>query len=225
MKLFINDIPVIVCTTKNLNNLTWYATIINGNEQHISDLDIRLLDDVLIRSASKEMVKDLFELMTDKKLKMVDSVTIEVKDVKEVKKHIKSVFNIVKAAGGVVEKNDKILLIHRLGKWDLPKGKLEKGESKRSGAVREVEEETGVKVVLDDKICSTWHTYTRNRKYVLKKTYWYRMQCLNDQQMSPQEEEGIEDVQWMDTDGVRKALYDSYRTIRYVVQEYNKVSE
>ncbi|MEL7148443.1 MAG: NUDIX domain-containing protein, partial [Bacteroidota bacterium] len=166
---------------------------------------------------------DLFELMTDKKLKQVDSVTVEIRNLENVKDYIKSVFTIVKAGGGIVEKGDEILLIHRLGKWDLPKGKLEHGESARNGAHREVEEETGVQVQTEQKICSTWHTYTRNRKYVLKKTKWYRMTCLDDSRMSPQVEEDIMDVRWMDIDEVRKALYDSYRTIRYVVSEYNKM--
>jgi len=223
MKLFINDIPVVFCTREALQEISWYATVIDGSEKGVRSAGINYMDDVLIQNAPKEMIKDLFELMTDKKLRRVDSVTVEIRDAKNVKKYIKSVFTIVKAGGGVVEKGEDILLIHRLGKWDLPKGKLEKEESAKDGAKREVEEETGVRVALGDKICSTWHTYTRNRKYVLKKTNWYKMKCLNDVNMAPQIEEDIQDVQWMNTDNVRKALYDSYRTIRYVVQEYNKM--
>ncbi len=208
---------------EDLRDSSWYATIIDGRRQSINKGNIQMIDDVLINNASKELVKDLFELMTDHKLKQVDSVTIEVEDVKHVKKYIKKVFHIVKAAGGVIEKIDDILLIHRLGKWDLPKGKLDKGESPKEAAVREVVEETGVTVILGEKICSTWHTYTRSKKYVLKKTHWYRMKCVSDTNMQPQIEEDIQDVQWMDTDAVRRALYDSYRTIRYVIQEYNKM--
>lgn len=223
MKLFINDIPILFCNRENLKDIIWYATVIDCEYSGVRSASVNYIDDVLIRNAPKEMIKDLFELMTDKKLGKVDSVTVEIRDASKVKKYIKSVFNIVKAAGGVVEKGDDILLIHRLGKWDLPKGKLEKNETAKEGAKREVEEETGVIIELGKKICSTWHTYTRNRKYVLKKTNWYKMKCIDDSYMSPQEEEGIEDVQWMNTDDVRNALYNSYRTIRYVVQEYNKL--
>ena len=152
------------------------------------------------------MIRELFELMTAKKLGKVDSVTVEIRNIDKVKEYIKSVFTIVKAGGGVVEKGDEILLIHRLGKWDLPKGKLERNETPKIGARS-----------------STWHTYTRNKKYVLKKTNWYKMRCIDDTYMSPQEEEDIIDVRWMNTDEVRNALYNSYRTIRYVVQEYNKM--
>ena len=222
MKLFINDIPILFCTRENLNEISWYSTVIDCEYAGVRSPNINYLDDVLIRNAPKEMIRDLFELMTDKKLGKVDSVTVEIRDEANVKKYIKSVFTIVKAGGGVVEKEEDILLIHRLGKWDLPKGKLERNESAKDGAKREVEEETGVIVELGNKICSTWHTYTRNKKYVLKKTNWYKMRCIDDTDMSPQVEEDIVDVQWMNTDEVRNALYNSYRTIRYVVQEYNK---
>ena len=223
MKLFINDIPIIFCTVDELQSLSYYATVIDGAVQDIRSGKISYIDDVLIRNAPKEMIKDLFELMTDKKLKQVDSVTVEIRNMANVKAYIKSVFTIVEAGGGIVEKGDDILLIYRLGKWDLPKGKLEADESSKMGAHREVEEETGVLVKTGKKICKTWHTYTRNRKYVLKKTKWYRMECLDDSKMSPQVEEDIMDVRWMDTDEVRKALYNSYRTIRYVVSEYDKM--
>ena len=222
MKLFINDIPVNFCVKEELNERSWYATVLDGKTTDITSSKVRYLDDVLITDAPKELIRDLFKLMTDKKLGKVDSVTVEVRDAIAVKKYIKSVFTIVKAAGGVVDKGDDLLLIHRLGKWDLPKGKLEKNESAKKGAKREVEEETGVIVELGPKICSTWHTYTRNKKYVLKKTNWYRMKCIDDTYMSPQIEEDIQDVQWMDIRQVRSALYNSYRTIRYVIQEYNK---
>jgi ADP-ribose pyrophosphatase YjhB (NUDIX family) len=100
---------------------------------------------------------------------------------------------------------------------------LEKNEDIRSCALREVEEETGVKVVVQEKICHTWHTYTRNKKYILKKTYWYQMVCLDDMQIGPQISEGIDDVKWMTLSQVRVSLYDSYRTIRVVMQEYHKL--
>ncbi|MEL6561482.1 MAG: NUDIX hydrolase [Bacteroidota bacterium] len=223
MKLFINDIPILFCTRENLQEISWYTTLIDCDFAGVRSSSINYLDDVLIRNAPKEMIRELFELMTDKKLGKVDSVTVEIRDLDKVKEYIKSVFTIVKAGGGVVEKGDEILLIHRLGKWDLPKGKLERNETPKIGARREVEEETGVIVELGKKVCSTWHTYTRNKKYVLKKTNWYKMRCIDDTYMSPQEEEDIIDVRWMNTDEVRNALYNSYRTIRYVVQEYNKM--
>jgi ADP-ribose pyrophosphatase YjhB (NUDIX family) len=124
-----------------------------------------------------------------------------------------------------VEKDGKYLLIYRKKKWDLPKGKLDKGESIKKCATREMEEETGVKVQIEVKIEAVWHTYIQNRKYILKKTHWYAMKCINDSKMAPQKEEGIKKVEWMDMKQVRKALHGSYRSIRYVMQEYIKMAE
>ena len=102
-------------------------------------------------------------------------------------------FKIIKAAGGVVKNSkDEILFIYRLKKWDLPKGKLDKGETIMECAKREVEEETKVKVECGEKIISTWHTYTRNKKFILKKTTWYKMNSLDDSGMKPQKKENIE---------------------------------
>lgn len=221
MKLFINDIPVILEDLSAINDMGKYDVILDGTKKNIPHK--KLIDDVIMVNASPEKVDQLFKLMTDKKFKQLDSITFGVENKKEAVKYIKSRFTIVEAAGGVVEKDGRLLLIYRLKKWDLPKGKLEKKEGAKKGAVREVEEETGVKVELGEKVCKTWHTYTRNKKYVLKKTHWYAMGCLQDDEMAPQTEEGIDDVRWMNISEVRNALYNSYRTIRYVIQEYNKL--
>jgi len=221
MKIFINDIPVILIKTLDLPALSNYDMVIDGSIDKI--VPKSLLDDVLILNASPESVDHLLHLMTDKKFKAVDSITFASEDNLEMKRFIKSKFKVIEAAGGVVEKNNKILLIFRQGKWDLPKGKIDKDENKKDCAIREIQEETGVNVSIESKIGHTWHTYMSNKKYVLKKTHWYAMKCLDDSKMSPQREEGIDDVRWMSLTEMRAALYDSYRSIRVVVQEYHKI--
>ena len=106
---------------------------------------------------------------------------------------------------------------------DLEGVREEKGEKKRECAEREVEEETGVKVRIEKKINATWHTYVNKKKYVLKKTHWYVMKCVDDTNMGPQVEEDIDEVRWMTLSELRAALYNSYRSIRVVVQEYHKL--
>ena len=221
MKIFINDIPVNLIKSRAALSEDNYSHVLDGQKDRISSKV--LMDDVLIHNASPAKVEELLHLMTDKKLRNLDSVTFASTEKKALITYVKDKFTIVKAAGGVVEKEGRTLLIHRLGKWDLPKGKLDKGETLKHCAVREVEEETGVKGELQYKICHTWHTYTRNKKYVLKKTSWYAMSCLDDRKMAPQEEESIEDVRWMDLPQMREALYDSYRTVRFVVAKHHEL--
>jgi 8-oxo-dGTP pyrophosphatase MutT (NUDIX family) len=197
-----------------------YDHVLNGKKHKI--VPKQLIDDVLIHNATPENVDDLLRLMTQKKFKNVDSITFASDSIKELKLFIKSTFKVIEAAGGVVYKEDKYLLIYRKGKWDLPKGKKDKGEKNKETAVREVEEETGVKVAIDYKIGHTWHTYIQNRKFVLKKTHWYLMKCLDDSNMSPQSEEDIQEVMWKNLAEMRSAFYNSYRSIRSVIHQYHK---
>lgn len=222
MKIFINDIPVYILSEKKINHKRIYGLIVKESETIVPEV---LVDDVLIMNASFEQIDKLLKLMTDKKLKKVHSIFISSRDKSKLTDYLKSKFKVVMAAGGVVEKDGQYLLIYRKRRWDLPKGKLDKGESIEKCAVREVEEETGVKVKLRQEITAVWHTYISNKKYVLKKTYWYAMDCKSDKRMKPQKAEGIKKAEWMDLEAVRNSLHDSYRSIRYVMQEYIKMTE
>ncbi len=221
MKIFINDIPVRIINKEKLDPEKPFDHIIDGSKEKIKPKN--LVDDVLINDAFPDKVDELLRLMTDSKLKKVFSITFASQDKRSLINHIKQKFKVIQAAGGVVDKSGKILLIYRKGRWDIPKGKLDKGESIKECAIREVEEETGVKVEIEKKINATWHTYVTNRKYILKKTHWYVMTCVDDTNLAPQEEEGIKEAKWMNLTELRSALYDSYRSIRYVIQEYHKL--
>lgn len=180
-------------------------------------------DDVLIIEPGKDVIIKLLYLLRTRKLKNLDSVTILTENKKEVKDFIKSRFTVIKAAGGVVTKGQKVLFIFRMGKWDLPKGKFDKGETPQECAVREVEEECAIKVKLGPEICKTWHTYTHNRKSILKKTYWYAMENQNDSAMKPQKEEGIEDIRWLTHHEAKVALVNSYPSMRYLYKQFLKL--
>ncbi len=126
-------------------------------------------------------------------------------------------FKKIEAAGGLVQ-NDRgeSLMIFRNEKWDLPKGKLEKGETIEEGALREVEEECGVEDLrLGNHIVDTYHVYPYKGNEVLKRTYWYEMQS-NQLEFVPQEEEGITRVLWMKIDSDVLDNLDTYPNIKLV---------
>ncbi len=119
---------------------------------------------------------------------------------KKLVKDLESLYTVIKAAGGAVkDESGKILMIFRRGHWDLPKGKLDKGEKKKAAAVREVEEETGINgIVLQSKILTTRHAYKlKNGQRALKKTYWYNMEAPH-QKLTPQLDEDILKAEWHD---------------------------
>ena len=219
--IFVNDIKI---NFKKFNNLKIrnedFDTLVDGSSGIVTK---KLFSRVLIYDATIATVVDLLKKMTHKKFKKIYSITITLKRFKYVLKHVKKMFKIIKAGGGVVKNNnDQILFIYRLKKWDLPKGKLDKGETIRDCAKREVEEETKVKVNLKQKIISTWHTYTRNKKFILKKTTWFKMDCVDDSKMKPQKKEKIEKVEWMNNSTIKEILLNSYKTLNHVMIEYYK---
>ena len=224
MKIFINDISVNLAKASEELEHKIYDVVLDAQSDNVDSK--RLIDDVLIKRATLNQVQALINMMHEKEFRELDSITFSVnpKEYKAIKKAVKKQFKVVKAGGGIVEHDDRILLIYRKNKWDLPKGKLDKGEGKKKGALREVEEECNVKVKLGEKITHTWHTYIRNGKKHLKKTYWYRMECIDDSKMKPQLEESITDVRWMGERDTQVAMVNSYRSIRHVIKKYYSLS-
>jgi len=151
------------------------------------------------------------------------SITMATREKSEVEEKIKSNFKVIKAAGGVVIKDGKWLFMYRRKKWDLPKGKLDKGENSKDAAVREIKEETGVDAVIHDRICTTWHTYSLNNNRILKRTKWYVLDCIDDSKMSPQAEEQIEKLSWLTQAEGKAILVNSFSSIRYVVDSLKKM--
>ena len=147
-------------------------------------------------------------------------------DLAELKKAFYKKFTLVMAAGGAVqnEKNE-LLAIFRRGKWDLPKGKLDKGETLEDCAVREVEEETGLRQVrLLSPLLITYHTYHEGTKFILKESHWYTMQVSGKQELIPQTEEDIQAVKWVTTGEVTALFPECFPSVVDVIGEWKKLS-
>jgi 8-oxo-dGTP pyrophosphatase MutT (NUDIX family) len=141
-------------------------------------------------------------------------------DEKEIMKTLKSKIPVYKAGGGLVyNKKGQVLFIFRGGKWDLPKGGIEKGEALEVTAMREVEEETGVnKLRITKKLQKTYHIFKRNGEYKLKITHWFEMQSNFVGIPVGQLEEGIEKVIWVAPDEIPKILENSYENIKLLFE-------
>lgn len=154
----------------------------------------------------------------------VNELNVYGENIDEIWQEFQKLFRIIEAAGGLVLKPEgEMLFIRRLGKWDLPKGKMEKGESREESAVREIEEETGLRdVELVEFINTTYHIYIeRNGEKILKCTHWFEMNFNGEDTSKPQIEEGITEVAWKNTTQIEDEVFPStFKNIKLIVKEF-----
>jgi len=223
MNLFVNDIPVRI--------LKPGKQPVPGNFNHFVDArkeaitKAKLVHHSWITNCSLQHLDAVLELISTQVPTDLLSLYLTVDDYSAIQPHLKKKFTIIKAAGGVIEKKDKFLMIFRMKKWDLPKGKKDRMEKYRKTAVREIMEECNIEVKSVKKLCTTWHTYTMNKKSMLKKTRWYLMEVVDDSKMRPETKEFIEELRWMTRKDVYHALENSYKSIRFVFEEYYRKTE
>ena len=141
-------------------------------------------------------------------------------DLEALKKAFFKKFTIIPAGGGLVSNdNGEYLLILRRGKWDLPKGKLDEGETIEECAVREVQEETGLQQVnITAPLLITYHTYHEGTKFVLKESHWYDMRAAGKQATTPQTEEDIQQIIWAPVQELGSYTGNTFPSIRDVLQ-------
>ena len=141
-------------------------------------------------------------------------------DLVELKAAFFKKFKLVKAAGGFVQnETGDVLMMFRRGKWDLPKGKLERNESTEDGAVRETEEETGLtNIKLISPLITTYHTYHEGSKFIIKESTWFKMRVIGEQKLVPQTAEQITKVEWVNKNDLSKYLDNTFPSVKDVLE-------
>lgn len=203
IKIYFGNKPVFLCDSMNpeLNEILHHPDAVFVDE----------ITNPAIKSLLHEIKKDEFH-----------AGVLWNKDLESLKKVFFKNFTLIEAAGGIVQNNKKeLLFIYRLDKWDLPKGKMEKGEKPGECALREVEEETGVtKLKLKKKVGETYHTYDAFGKHFLKITHWYYMTCSKEQHLVPQTEEDITAIKWVATKDIKEPMADTYPSIKDILSVF-----
>ena len=165
--------------------------------------------------ASLEIAVDLLENTS------CPEMNVYGENIEEIWEDFTHMFKVIEAAGGVVKnQNGEILFIYRIGKWDLPKGKMEKGESREQSAIREIEEECSLtNLELKRFLMPTFHIYFL-REYIIKETFWFEVFYDGVELPLPQTEEGIESVEWKKENEIPELLENSYPNIKLLMDNY-----
>jgi 8-oxo-dGTP pyrophosphatase MutT (NUDIX family) len=200
-KIYINDTPLVLTDTQGVANVP------PSDDKNM----------VARYPGNHRMLLNYIDML--EKTSRFDSVTLFHGDVEKLATDFKGHFKIIEAAGGLVlNQENKMLFIYRRDFWDLPKGKIDKGEDPPTAAVREVQEETGIEnVVISQPAGETWHTYrSKKGKRILKRTYWYLMKTT-DTALTPQVEEDIEIAEWIDAKAFLASDRVAYKSIEEIV--------
>lgn len=201
IKIYFNDKPLFLCDA------------VDETVQPYIHHDDAVFIDELNSHTIKSMIHEM-------QLEKVHAGVFYHPNPEELKKAFYKKFTLVIAAGGLVQNEKKeILLIFRKGKWDLPKGKLDKGEKLEDCAVREVEEETGLrKVKLLSPLTITYHTYHEGARFICKESHWYNMKVSGEQKLVPQTEEDIHEIKWVKPDELHNYKKNTFPSVVDVLQ-------
>jgi 8-oxo-dGTP pyrophosphatase MutT (NUDIX family) len=201
IKIYFGDKPVFLC---------------NEMDDDLNEL-LHHEDTVFIDEVSSPAIKSLLHEI---KKESFHAGVLWNEDLEKLRKAFFKHFMLIQAAGGLVLNEKKeVLMIYRRGKWDLPKGKLDPGEDLETCAVREVEEETGIRnISLQNKIGCTYHTYDEFGKHILKETHWYKMTASSNQPLVPQTEEDIQQLEWGGKKDMQKYSDNTYPSVAEILK-------
>lgn len=144
----------------------------------------------------------------------------------ELLENFKKHFIEIPAAGGIVKKGENLLFIFRNGRWDLPKGKIDPGETPQVAAIREVQEECGITLLqIKRELPSTFHIYQTpftdpSGLWVLKETSWFEMEYSGFKEPLAKEDEGITEVNWIKKANLANILPLTWPSLRPVISVY-----
>lgn len=201
-KVYVNGVPVFL-----------------GTPESVGNLGLLPAKDVFTAPylGKKKQIRQYLDLLD--KNKTVRKVALYAENAAVLWADFCACFAVLEAAGGFVTDPDgRLLVFFRRGSWDMPKGKIDPGETPEQAALREVEEETGLKALtLGPLLTHTWHTYTLKGERILKRTWWYRIRSAGTQ-VTPQTEEDIVEIRWVDPAAWLASGPVVYDSIRDVIQ-------
>ncbi len=203
LKIYFDNKPLFLCNAIDPEIVRW------REDSHT----------LFLEELSTETIRQMITAMQDP---AIHAGIILHSSLDELKETVWKQFTIMQAGGGLVENlQGEVLMIFRRGKWDLPKGKLDEGETIEQCALREVAEETGLhRISLEQHLLTTYHTYHQQGEFILKESHWYKMRLQAEQTLVPQTEEDIAEARWVSRDALPALMDNSFPSVRDVLEQW-----
>ncbi|MDX8338365.1 NUDIX domain-containing protein [Draconibacterium sp. IB214405] len=188
-----------------------------------ANITLSKLSGILTKNST---VEDIMGWVQSFEKNNISETVVKHPECENVFQQFRSAFLQIDAAGGVVKKGELLLFIFRNGKWDLPKGKIDKGESIENAALREVEEECGISNhTIKKALPSTYHIYKSPYKktfgqWIFKETFWFEMDYSGNETLTPQLDEGITEVRWFHPNELNVVLENTYENLKALIELY-----
>ena len=197
-----------------------FTVFINNNPIYLTDSLAYIDENNFFKFDDADLLGSIYRLESNE----INDLYLYDDNIQQLFEKFTNSFSIIEAAGGIVKNSkDELLFIFRNGLWDLPKGKIEKNESIKETALREVEEECGIKQLKLNKFFDkTYHIYKVNNLYIFKISYWFLMFSDYLEELSPQFEEGITKVEWISEQNLSKVLVNTYANIKLLCLNLQK---
>jgi ADP-ribose pyrophosphatase YjhB (NUDIX family) len=215
---FLHNVPIHVITNPTLLELGKTYNWVAASQPGLVAAS-PLMGSILLYTLTEQW-KQLLHEMSQLPLNKVTSISILLPKTANIDLLLQQYFKPTQSAGGIVTQGENVLMIYRSHMWDLPKGRIESGETSSIAAIREVQEECGVQALVKEAFYTTWHAFQTNQTHFLKETTWYIMDCVDDSQMAPQQEEAIEQAIWVPLTKLPRMFKNTYASIQLLLQAY-----
>ncbi len=197
-----------------------YKIFVNNKPIFLTDQIIEQTDGFEVSTQNNFSVEEILHKLRNTH---IDGYYLYGTDMKQLWQKFTGHFEIVEAAGGLVKKDGQLLLIHRNEIWDLPKGRVEPGETHKEAAIREVNEECGIdRLQIIHKIDTSYHIYFDHKQNKIKKTLWYYMHTDSSETPVPQTIEGITEAKYVPIEKVKELFPNMYENIKETILKFLK---
>lgn len=221
MRIYINDVCVQVTSDQADIDTEKFDFILDAKKDKLNDAIYSNPEVLILRPDEAQLISVLEKVASLKpKANGLKKLHLLVFKPKTIKESLKERYGYLKLSGALIKRGNRFLLIFENNKWGFPKGKLDKSETHKEAALREVKEETSLDIKLVSKLANSYRLLKREQ-FILKRYRWYLMSSENNTQLIPSLLEGIKKGKWFTRSEIVRLNEELVPYVEDVLEEYD----